>query len=641
MGEFEKLESSYRPSTLHPINEMLRAKLLKNRVSGAGHIYRIAVVACLIIGWSRPAQSIETSAVAEEEPHLQVAPIRLLYKTGGALGYTYRSYRSGGAKTTQQTLYETASAGVAIKSFFWQPWFAKVGSTLTGSVLHSSTNSNSTPTQDQTQTAFTGDATLELLNLSRYPFTASIYRNDNRFRASYSGTNRIFQTTGYRLLQDYSNRNRRIKANASFSSSKSGGPELDDSFADQFNFSSNIQATRYNSFALSGSVTKQSIPSRDQSFLTDSLMGHHVYAPNTSFSLGTMANFFNFRQSYHITPTLTSQSDVSSQQFSSIASVRPEATPLTVTGSVRLLKKDANYNGIPTPTLKSSNFNLGANYLFSKLIRMYGSVNVTDNYDTQEVTSTAALTAAKPFSFKSATILDEYRYSGSAGGSISTSNQTRTDSANQTTSSNSLGLGLYLTHALDKDSTYYAGRLSKNLNQTVSTSFTGNGKASSVRLSSGGSLTWTRGEGKASTMLRLNARDVRNLSGAQYSFQMINLQASRSEAISSHESLTGSLTVQATRQANGILGSPITISPNAQMTYRHDRIFRVRQLKFESILRLADTNIAPGAQNKDTRTWENNLSYRIARLDIGLDTRILKSGNAIATTIFFHASRAF
>jgi len=620
---------------------MLRAKLLQNGISGAGHISGVVVVACLVIGWSRPAHCAEPTAAADEEPHLQLAPIKLIYSVGGNIGYHFLRSSSGASKTTQQTLDEGVNAGVGIHSFIWQPWLAQVRSQLSFGAHHSSTNSSSTPTQNLVRTNFEGDATLDLVKQSRFPFQARIYREDNRYRAFYSGTNLVVQTTGYSLSQSYTNLNRRLAADVALLGSKSGGPNLNDNYSDQFRFSLKLQPARYHSIGITGNAVSQDVPAVGRSSLTDTLVANHSYMPNSVFAVGSMVNLYSYSLKQAGNLTQVQQFDAASQQFSSIASLRPEKTPLTVTSSVRFIRADSSSNGIPAPTLNNSNFNLGANYLFSKLIRMYGSVNVSDSLDTQEVTTNAALTAAKPYSFKAATNLDDYRYSGSIGGSIATSNRTTTDSANQTTTQNSLNLGLYLSHALDKDSEFSSGNLSKHLFQSITTSVSGSGSSNPIKLNSGGALTWNRAINRATTLLRLSANDSRNLRGIHSVFQMINLQASRSEAMSSHESLRGSLTVQATHQEFGSSSSPDTITPSAEMNYQESRAFKVRNLKFESILRIADTNISPGSINQETRAWDNNFTYRLGRLDMRLNTHIAKYGNQVATSIMFSVNRTF
>ncbi len=345
------------------------------------------------------------------------------------------------------------------------------------------------------------------------------------------------------------------------------------------------------------------------------------------------------------------QNDNNSGQFNSFVSLRPEKTPLTITSSIRLLRFDSSTNGIPNTTSyllqNSTNFNLGANYLFSPLIRLYGSVNVQDIAGIQTVTTNSALTAAKQF--RAASDISGYRYSGTAGGSLTSNNITTVNQVNHsTTQTQSQNLGLYLSHALDKSNSFGSGTLTKNLTQTVSTSQSTIGNSLST-LATGGSLALHQWQDKQSTDLRLSATDSRNLGGVHRVFQIINLQASSNENISIDEYLQGNLTVQATHTEyaglSGLSNIPNTISPNAQIIYHNSRTFKVRRLTFESTLFLSDSNLAPtstpGYLNSATRYWENNFRYSIGLLSLQLYTRVAIIGNYSSSNILFSAVRNF
>lgn len=623
---------------------MVRPKLVKNGASGAGHLSGIVVVVCLILGWSRPAFSVEPIADPDEQQHLQLAPINLSHSVGGNIGYVFQRNTSGGNKTMQQTLGVGVEAGIGVRSFFWQPWLAQVSSHLTAGVNGTSTNSNTTPTYNSVGTAINADAALNLLRSSRFPFEARIFRQDNKYTAFYSGTNIASQITGYSLIQSYRSRNDRLTGNASFVSNKYGGLNISPSYADIFSFALAVRPTRTQSISISGNTDSANRPVQGQSSLRDTLIANHAYQPNSIFSVASIANLL--KMSYRIQGSgPTQQYDANSLQFSSFASLRPEKSPLTMTSSVRFLKSDSSSNGILAPTLTSSNFNLGANYLFSPFIRMYGSVNVADTLGTQTVSTDAALSAAKPYRAATATDIGGFRYSGSIGGNLSTNSTTSTNSANQTTTRNNLNLGLYLSHALDKSSEFGAGRLSENMHQTVAMGVNGRGGSSISNLISGGSLSWNRTEGKETTILRLSATDSRNLRGTQNVFQIINLQATRREALSRNESLGGSLTVQATHaQVSGIT-TPSTLTPSAEMVYQNQRLFKVLHLTFESSLRIAEGNIAPreylGYQDQATRSWDNNFTYYIGRLNLRLTTNMSKLGNTFRSSIIFMMNRPF
>ena len=550
-----------------PDNEMLRLKLVNNRASGAGSLSGVMVLACLMLGWSRPAFSDEPAATADEPSHLQLAPIKFSNFVGGNLGYSYtRTTRGTGTPDLQQALGVGVETGIRAESFLWQPWLALVSSQLTASVNGISANTNTAPTQNSVNTAISGEAALNLLKMSRFPFMARIYRTDGRYEAFYSGTNSAHQNTGYDLSQSYRSRNQRLTGNAAYRSEKTTGSNINPGYSNGFNFSSTLLLTRFQSLALTGSTNNTSTPALGRSFSSDTLMANHAYTPNSIFSVASAANMYKMNYDLTAVGSTAQQSDSNSRQFSSYASLRPEKSPFTVTSSVRFIQSDSSINGITTPALTASHFNLGANYLFSRLIRMYGSVSVADSLGTQTVNTNATLSAARPFSTYSTTNVSGFRYSGSISSSIATNNNTTTNSANQTTTTNTLNLGLYLSHALDKTSELGAGSLSENLHQTISGGVSDRGGSTISNLNSGGSLSWNIREGKVSQLFRLSATDSRNLRGATSVFQMINLQASRRDAMSRNESLHGSLTVQATQAQYGDQHIPLAITPAPRWT---------------------------------------------------------------------------
>ncbi len=625
---------------------MLRLKLVKNGASGVGHISGVVVVAAyLILGWPRPAFSAEPAAAPDDQPHLQLAPINLSHSAGGAIGYIFQRNSYEANVNMQQSLGVRVNAGVSVNSFIWQPWLAAVSSNLVASVYDVHTNTNRTPTYNSVNTIINGDAALNLVRSSRFPFEARVFKQDDRFASSFIGTNLDNQLTGYSLRQSYRTINRRLTADAAFTSEKSTGSYTSPNYLDLFNFNSTMRPAIDQSIRIYGNTDSENQPDKGRSSSYDTLVANHVYLPNSIFSVASVANLFKMNSSVK-QGSSQQQYAADSQQFSSFASLRPEKSPLTMTSSVRFLKSDSSSNGILTPTLASTNFNLGANYLFSSLIRMYGSINVADSLGIQTVSTDAALAAAQAYRAK--TNLGGFLYSGSIGGSLASTNKTSTDSANQTTTQSGQSLRLYLSHALDKHTEFGAGRLSENLHQTISTAAGSSGSTVS-NLNSGGSLAWTRTEGKETTLLRLSATDSRNLGGKQYVFQMVNLQASRSKAMNRNELWQGNLTVQATHaQRAAEQNSPNaanTITPSADLVYRHQRAFKVLHLSFESILRIADTNIAPaqyqGYQDQTTRTWDNNFDYKIGRLTMQLKTRVAKINNIPQSSIFFMVLRPF
>lgn len=634
---------------------MLRPQLVKNGVSGAGRISGVMVVAYLILGGSRPAFCAETTNSHDEQPHLQLAPIYMSHSLGGQIGYFFDHSSNGPYQYTQQTLGVGVMAHVAVRSFFWQPWLAQVSAILAGSVFTNHTRSDTLRNYNNQTNALNGDAALKVLNSSRFPFEAHIFRDDTRVTAPYSGTNDSTQVTGYSLDQRYQSLNQRLTGNATFTSkNRYSGLNLGPVHENIFNYALSDRLTRTQVISISGYLDRAENRSAGTSYLNDNVTANHSYQPNQSFSISSFAN--QIKMGYGLNAQASSpaqQYDAISLQFNSFAALRPEKSPLTMTGSVRFLSGDNTINGVAAPTQKYSNFNFGANYLFSPFIRMYGSVNVFDRLGNQTVATSTALTAAKPFRFANKTTgPDGFIYSGSAGGTVSTATMATTYAGNQT-STNALNLGAYLSHALDKNTEIGGGRLSENLNQSLTMSHTlsANSVVNSNRqitiLVTGGSLGWHRPEGNSVTHLRLSAADSRYLSEPRRAFQMINLQASRSEAISRNESLQGSLTVQGTHSQLPGQDSYYTLTPSAELAYLNLRLFKVRDLVFKSTLRIYEGNIAPVNyalsvnQDQANRSWTNDLDYKIGVLVLRLHTLIALVGKTPQSTIQFMMSRPF
>lgn len=199
---------------------------------------------------------------------------------------------------------------------------------------------------------------------------------------------------------------------------------------------------------------------------------------------------------------------------------------MTLTGSARLLKSNSNSsssNVVTATQFDDTNLNLGANYAWSRLLRMYGSVNVNDNSGIQTISTNAALAAQKALGERETIMLGGFRYTQSIGASLS--NQTITTSGpNQTTTSSVQQLGGNLGHDLIKITKIGNGNLTTDLNQGLSTILSTRGSPY-THLNSAGSLSWNNSEGRGTTTMRLNATDSRDLSGTQRFSQLINLQS--------------------------------------------------------------------------------------------------------------------
>ncbi len=546
------------------------------------------------------------------------------------------------------------------RSYFWQPWFAQVSGGVLFDVTADTSSYGPPPsTSKSANVMLTGEAALDILEYSRFPFRAHAYKNENHASGSTSGINADYINKGFDLKQKYRSLRGSFDSLAQYNHNSGGRASIGtEEVLDTLSFI--ITATpvkhREQTFYLTGDLNDSSHPLIGNRLLTDLLTLNHQYLPQAPFSIATMVNLG--KSDYTLQPgtNLLQHSVYNSSQLTSFASWRPLQSALTMTSSVRLLRSD--YSNMSSSTRSDySNFNLGANYAWSTLLRAYGSVNVyDDNYGIQTVSTIAALDASKGFGEEQAINLGGFHYSRYASASVSngtvTSNTNLSNpagGATQTHTTSAQNLGINLGHALDKRSNVDGGYMTTNLNQRFSESL-GSNHTPFTRLTSSASTSWYRSEGRANTVFTLRATDSRDLTGFQRYFQLINLQATRQMNLLHHQTMSGNLTIQTTRSGYREGSSGVMTSPSANLEYRNDRVFAVRYLTFTSNLQITAAAIV-SAQNASplilsttsaARTsWNNQLEYFIGRLRIKLYSQIAVIDNDVQSSLYLNVNRQF
>lgn len=622
---------------------MLRPKRKKNGIAGAGRIYSVLAMGWLIIGWSRPA-------FPDEGRHLKLAPIRISSYVSGNIGYTYLSNTIGTYKSTSQTLGAEVNYSLGAESFFWQPWFALVsgnlGVDINGSKTRSSDNSLTSG-----GTLLDGDAALDMLKYSRFPFRAHVYDSKQHATGNTAGINSDFRSSGYDLSQAYQTRNGSVDSSASYIYNKNGRISFGtEEIRKQLQFDLTATPITRQTLRVTGAFKDINHPLKGNTLKADSVVANHVYQPNSSFGIASLLNLI--RNSYTLNPANSTpqQNDYNSQQFSSYASWRPIGNPLTVTSSLRLFKSvSSDINNLPIG-FNDTNFNLGANYAWSTLLRAYGSVNVEDSNNTQTVSTAAALAAQKVFGELDTVNLGGFIYTRDVSASLGTATVTRSSpnlgGPNKTSTTSGQNLGLNLGHQLNKNSNLSNGLLRTILYQRYSEVLSTRHSPVS-RLNSGVSLSWSLSEGRENTRMSFRLQDSRYLTGIQNFSQLVNLQATRNVRLLNHQSLSGNLTIQSSRSSYRGITSPFYTTPNAALAYGNQRLFKVRNLSFTSTLNISAMSIA-SSQNLSENingtaraTWDNKLDYFIGRVRVKLYSTISEVNNGLQTSLYFNVLRSF
>ena len=599
------------------------------------------------------------TANADESSHLQLAPIKFSSQLGGVADYTWQSNAIDSNLFEQQLLHMGVVYSARAQSFFWQPWFSRIAVNAMVAADKSTTNGNTSAYGNSGKLSLKGDAHLQILPQSRVPFEANAYRltmqtygNSGGPSGSYYGD---YLTTGYNFSQGYNTRNKSLVSSLIYSHNESGridiGPEvIDDGYG--LSLTGQPKGSRQ-SYRVNASVNKRDLPVSGVTSSYDTIVANHNWQPTSAATVSSMLNLLRSAYTLPATPVAPSKDwATNSQQFSSLASWRPEASPLTVTSSVRLFRSKVDTDGYTLSKLENSNFNLGANYAWSKLLRIYGYVNAYDDNLTgiQTITTSANLAARKLFGDQLDTVdVGGFRYSRYISATLSNQSTTvNTSAQSKTTSSQSMGGSV--GHDLRKSSKLGKGNLAVDFNQALS-SVISTVETPSTRLISNGSIGWVGLHGKGTTTMRLNAMDSRLLSKTQSYFQIINFQASRRESLAVFESMTGNLTLQSSRSGDNTTSSPFVTTPSADIGYQNQRLFKIRNLTFDSNFKVIGAQIsssqAPASEqglsvlNQPTYMWDNNVYYSIGRTTAKLLTRLSEVNSTKQRMLFFNITRQF
>ena len=574
----------------------------------------------------------ESPAESIEQPHMQLAPIRVNPRFGGNLGYISRRSSIGGVKSRSQSLDLTLTTGVDVNTFLWQPWLAQVsgGLNLNATMSDSGYNSGNSSVSSKTAShGVTGSAALDLLPYSRFPFRAHYERADSRQDVGFRSANSQSQSTNYGLLQQYRTLSGETNYSASYDHTSSENAYFGVDTQRRINLSMGTVLTPNQSLTITGNNNYSEHLGSDQYSSSNSVVAHHSYRPGASVTLENLANVGN--ASYHLAQV---SGDEKYTQLSNFTSWASSERPLTVTGSARL----ANISSSAAAQQSNANASLGASYQLSRHVTTYGNANVSLSDDNQGTQSTSTSESAAANYQSDTTDLWGLRYGTHAGGNLSNSNAPPTPGSTQS-------MGLSAGHSLNGSSTESGRvRLDSGVDQTVSTS-----KASrttpSTSLSHSGYLGWTIAEAAGSTRLRLNASDSRTMSSPRGFTQLVNLQADRNETMTRNSTFTGNLTIQAVRQGTaGAPNSPTSTTSTASANYSHQRVFGVPRLNFSSELRIYGNGlilVSTGAQQQDSRSWSNHLGYSIGRLSMGADAVMSESNHARQYSLVFRLSRVF
>ena len=541
----------------------------------------------------------------------------------GELGYDFLSnqFESADDRIEHTGLLRLNAAG-----YLHEPWLA----TLEGGVgmyLRRADTDSGGSTSDN----IIGNAILRMFPQSRFPLELFVEKTDSRSDTDLTGL--AIDRTRFGINQSYTSEGGASMSvgyehsdTTNITTTVDQGDKLREDVSDLFKarFS---QAFGAHSISFDGNANFVDITTSVD--FTDTVFAtlRHSYSPSPTFSAEDMVTY-NSNQ----TATAGSRFDTNVIQLNSFGFWRPRTKrPLRINGTIRALTR-VNETQSTENEASTATGTLGGTYEWSPRWVFNANVGVTgtDANDERTTTHFQALNAI----FSSRTY-KPFNLDASWFGQMDLRNTDDDDDDVQEA-------GAQIGYNLDKNivgenRNFYSLRASQSVNSIADTD-----DFESMTLFTTLSAGWNRRGTRSQGMARLSISDNRTVASGPNSdnlegeFQLINLQASLDNRISSTSSLRANATLQISRnyrpEIEGVIdagnGDWIPTS-TVDLTYFKLGVFRVPQLSFYSTFRHVSNSFAPLVGDpvgervqRDDNQWENRLEYTVGRLQLRAISRL-------------------
>ena len=587
----------------------------------AGHALLTTAFACALLASPRVATA-------------QLGPVDV----SGFLEYQYRQTLGSGLMNSSSQL---GTFRTDASTYLWRPWIMQLNGTLG---LTKTVTRNTTATSNGN--LITGGLRVDLLRQSRFPFAAFVDSRDSRVEGDLQDLDILTRTYGF-MQQFAASRGGRYSLDYRHRT-------IDDLFEDSSRpsrksvndiWQAMAQKTLgRNQFTLNSNLTDTS---RDEPQQTLNRMRHtlrHRFRSDNGFFLEDTTFFSNERFGAG-----GFESQRQFMQFNGASTWRPRSDkPLLIVARGLLQGTNTASNGFEQGS-KNASLTGSANYQYSErtVFAANAGISAADTDSGDDTTSTFQRVRADYRSRMFDLWSSEYRW----GGSVDVGNTSGRDDADMRSSVQ--GLLLTFNHHLSKWYQLGSGRnLEFNLSQVLTDAVDTDGQN---RRSATHTLysTLSRQEGKTNSYIRLSATDRRMTGDFRDTFQLLNLQASRSTQTTRYRAWSGSLTLQyghTVRQNGPESIDDRTTSYSANVSYRHANLFDVSHLNFTSQLHLLSSDFMsdePFEENFDTdrsRTdtaFRNRLDYRIGLLQLRLEANAREINSVWNSMIFLSVRRYY
>jgi hypothetical protein len=559
--------------------------------------------------------------------------LRAPIDVNGDLGYTFRSLSSDVAGDSYSNQLR---GGVNASTWLWQPWLATVDLGIRGTFDDSKTEHVGVTTSHTAQ-ILTGDLNLGILPQSRTPLSISFRASDSRVD-TLTGDNPLTGLGG----REYSTQRLSVKQRYF---TESGHRLM--AYFDQNHWDSN--GDTYDDWLLGADMSvrlpKQTLTAKasyqnsdysvlDQNTKTRVLNVDHFYYPGRALRIDSMASLYNYdrtsKQPLNSTNNADSTTDLT--QLSSFVFYRPEDTPLSVSGGVRLydLNGDTAGNSVGVQNVSAT---AGMFYQWTKNLRFDANADMStnDNDDTRVTTSRERMGALYQSDIHDIFGGMTWQWYSSLSGQLRDADGDRSGTVEVR-----LGHDTQKLWVLSKSETWRFSFSQSGSQNRVRDDGT---DTDTTQLNHSTSLSWDIHGQTGMTVLQVTLADSRQSGDVSNNQQFFNFQILRNQNIDRVSELNGNLTLQKIRRDFYGAGNNDTVTTaTGQINYNHSRIMGVPHLRFTSDLRVSK---AVSDEWVNRGEWENRLDYVIGLLDTRLSWRktVLDSDNY--DLVYIQVSRRF
>ncbi|ROR32921.1 hypothetical protein [Inmirania thermothiophila] len=589
--------------------------------------------------WARGLLAAAVAAGAGRPAPAQAVPLAFLPpRLGGDVSYTLTETRTGGEATSARSLVGTVRART--RGVYRAPWFATLDAEVALSLIRASSDES-----ENTGEAVTGRLGLDVFPQSRFPFRLVAERRDTRTEQDATATQDTV-ITRLEVQQQYATPDQRTRLSGlAWTQVTEEAVEGDEDVERvvELTWQRSLETQSLGATLSLDRTRRRNTGERDEDTL---LQAHHLWRPAESrWSVTTQGNAGREE-------TVTEEGGVAVLRFRevrqlTVAAIRQAVReqPLTLTLSGRVHDTELGTDG---ETLTTGGFALlgGARYQPEGPWTVTGFVSAVRNEDdgsTRDENSQSVDVDYSPAALE----LGPWRYSWNAGTGLGRRDPGFGDAVFEERLS--LGHALRRAFATSRDS-----RLELSLTQRGSV-LGRQGGGTDVRgqeldstewtLLHHAGLGWVQERAPLRRSVNLSLSDSRTITGGDEEefFQQGNLQLAFGRGLAAGRGLSGSLTLQATRQRDEETGRVTTdTSSSGSVTYTDGRFLGVGGMRFSSTLSLASEELVPALPKEgedNTLSWENRLDYRIGRLDTQARLTYSERSDAEGTWVFFFTVR--